>query len=104
MRVVVCRPKLKLSGSTMSDEFGIQFDDVEQAPPAVRLRPDSNKHFAVAPVFEPQADELPIFVDLDALIDMEEHALSDTRVELGGVMLGGQYEEDRKSTRLNSSH
>lgn len=77
----------------MSDEFGIQFGDVEQAPPAVRLRPDSNKHFAVAPVFEPQADELPIFVDLDALIDMEEHALSDTRVELGGVMLGGQYED-----------
>ena len=40
---------------------------------------------------EPREDELPIFVDLDVLADMEQHALSDTSVELGGVLLGGRY-------------
>jgi proteasome lid subunit RPN8/RPN11 len=35
-------------------------------------------------------DELLIFADLDVVRDMEAHALSNTRVELGGVMLGHQ--------------
>jgi proteasome lid subunit RPN8/RPN11 len=37
---------------------------------------------------------LPVFVDLDAMQDMEDHALSDTGVELGGVMLGGQHRDE----------
>ena len=72
----------------------IEFGELEEAQPEVRLRPDENKHFAIAPIFEPDSEELPIFVDLDSLADMEEHALTDTSVELGGVMLGGQYEDE----------
>ena len=79
----------------MTNDLDIQFGELEEAKPEVRLRPDANKHFAVAPVYSPSKGELPIFVDLDALRDMEEHALSDTSVELGGVMLGGQYEDDQ---------
>jgi proteasome lid subunit RPN8/RPN11 len=78
----------------MSNDLDIQFGDLEEAQPEVRLRPDGNKHFAVAPVYSPGEHELPVFVDLDAMRDMEEHALDDTGVELGGVMLGGQYEDD----------
>ncbi len=73
----------------------IEFGDLEETRPEVRLRPDENKHYAVVPVFEPTDDDLPIFVDLDSLADMEEHALTDTSVELGGVMLGGQYEDEQ---------
>ncbi|MBP89026.1 MAG: hypothetical protein CMJ64_20315 [Planctomycetaceae bacterium] len=79
---------------TTDDSLDIQFGDVEETTPEVRLRPDANKHFAVAAVHLPRDGELPIFVDLDAMRDMEEHALSDTSVELGGVMLGGQYEDE----------
>lgn len=78
----------------MSNDLDIQFGELEEAQPEVRLRPDGNKHFAVAPVYSPNGRDLPVFVDLDAMRDMEEHALEDTRVELGGVMLGGQYEDD----------
>ena len=79
----------------MSNDLDIQFGELEEAQPEVRLRPDWNKHFAVAPVYSPSERELPVFVDLDAMRDMEEHALEDTGVELGGVMLGGQYEDDQ---------
>jgi proteasome lid subunit RPN8/RPN11 len=70
----------------MDDE--IQFGEVEQASPQTSLRPDRNKHFAVAAYGSPEDRDLPIFVDLDVLQDMEDHALSDTSVELGGVLLG----------------
>ena len=80
----------------MTNDLDIQFGDLEEATPEVRLRPDGNKHFCVVPVYSPsEENELPIFVDLDAMRDMEDHALSDTGVELGGVMLGGQYEDER---------
>jgi proteasome lid subunit RPN8/RPN11 len=76
----------------MSDE--IQFGELEEAVPDRKLRPDQNKQFSVVAIGEPSAHDLPIFVDLDVALDMERHALSDTSVELGGVMLGGQYEDD----------
>ena len=66
----------------------IQFGEVEEASPQTNLRPDRNKHYAVVPYGSPDDRDLPIFVDLDVLADMEEHALSDTSVELGGVLLG----------------
>jgi proteasome lid subunit RPN8/RPN11 len=69
----------------------IEFGAVEHAAPQRALRPDEDRHFAVVPYGEPRDDELPIFVDLDVLVEMEQHALSDTLVELGGVLLGGRY-------------
>lgn len=72
----------------------MQFGDVEEAGPDVQLRPDQNRHYAVVPVHSPEDSDLPIFVDIDVMQDMESHALTDTSVELGGVMLGGQFEDD----------
>lgn len=72
----------------------IHFGDLEESTPATRLRPDRNKQFAVAAIGAPVDSDLPVFVDLDVMIEMEEHALEDTSVELGGVMLGGQYHDD----------
>ena len=54
---------------------GIHFGEVEEASPQASLRPDRNKHFAVVEYEAPADRDLPIFVDLDVLHDMEEHAL-----------------------------
>jgi proteasome lid subunit RPN8/RPN11 len=71
----------------------IQFGDLEEQAPEPKLRPDQNKHYAVVAYDSPQETELPVFVDVDVVRDMEAHALSDTSVELGGVLLGGQYHD-----------
>jgi len=86
----------------MNDE--IQFGDVEQQPPRVRRRPDQDRHFAAARVGTtpgtqaPHGDasdtELPIFVDLDTMREMEDHARTDPTTELGGVLLGGTFEDE----------
>jgi proteasome lid subunit RPN8/RPN11 len=73
----------------------IEFGEVEQPRPKRGIRPDAHPHYAVAQCGAVGPNDLPIYVDLDAMIDMEEHALSDDTVELGGVMLGGQYEDDQ---------
>ena len=72
----------------------IQFGDLEESEPQCALRPDQDAHFATAMVGNVGDDELLIFVDLDVQRDMEAHALSNTRVELGGVMLGRQLIDD----------
>lgn len=84
----------------MSSE--IQFGELEHSKPRVGTRPDRDAHFAVLPVGPiglPDSDDAPeddllIFVDLDVMRDMEAHAASDTRVELGGVMLGKQLVDE----------
>ncbi len=76
----------------MDAEF--EFGELEQQEPATLRPPSCNKHFAVAACGSPSDDDLPMYVDLDAMRDMELHALSDTNVELGGVLLGGQYVDE----------
>jgi proteasome lid subunit RPN8/RPN11 len=76
-------------------DLDIQFGDLEEAQPEAHLRPDRNKHFAVVPYESPEEGDLPIFVDLDVMRDIESHAVSDTSVELGGVLLGGQHQDDQ---------
>jgi len=72
----------------MSSE--IQFGDLEQSEPQQAVRPDRDAHYSVSAVGQLHADQLPIFVDLDVMRDMEAHAQTNTNVELGGVMLGKQ--------------
>ena len=70
--------------------MNIEFGQVNESQPEHELRPDRNAQFATCIVGEVGPNDLPIFVDLDVMRDMEAHALTDTRVELGGVMLGQQ--------------
>ena len=72
----------------MSSE--IQFGDIEQNEPQKAVRPDRDAHFCIAAVGDIDPNDLPIYVDLDVMRDMEAHAHTNTRVELGGVMLGRQ--------------
>lgn len=77
------------------DEEEIQFGDVQFDQPDVSVRPDQDDHFAVAVCGQLPEMDLPIFVDLDVMRDMEAHAQSDKTVELGGVLLGRQSIDDQ---------
>ncbi|NLX55846.1 MAG: hypothetical protein GXY58_12085 [Planctomycetaceae bacterium] len=73
----------------------IQFGELEETPRQQQLRPDQNRHFAVVACQNPAAGDLPIYVDIDVLRDVEAHAASNLEAELGGVLLGGQYQDDK---------
>jgi proteasome lid subunit RPN8/RPN11 len=73
----------------------IRFGELEVSPRQRRLRPDQNRHCAVVSCQTPSQDDLPIYVDMDVLREIDRHALSNMDAELGGVLLGGQYEDDQ---------
>ena len=77
----------------MDDE--IRFGELEEVSRGKRMRPDQNRHLPSCPARRRVAADLPIYVDVDVLRDMEAHALSNPDVELGGVLLGGQYEDEQ---------
>ena len=82
----------EVSVSSMDDE--IHFGELEESAPQRQLRPDQNRHYAVVAYATPSGNDLPIYVDMDVVREMEAHALSNTNVELGGVLLGGHYEDE----------
>lgn len=73
-----------------SDEF--VFGEVQSvADSQLATSPKDNGHWAVCPViYRPSSRTLPteVFLDLDTMLDMQEHAAEDTSVELGGILLG----------------
>jgi len=72
----------------------IEFGDIQNRESVRRLRPDRDGQFAVVAVGQPQPSDLPIYVDLDVMRDMEAHAATNTNVELGGVLLGWQAKDE----------
>ncbi len=72
------------------DEF--VFGEVQSVTDAqLTTSPKDNGHWAVCPViYRPSSHTLPteVFLDLDTMLDMQEHAAEDTSVELGGILLG----------------
>lgn len=73
----------------------IHFGQVEQPQPERRRRPDHDRQFESVGCGQMDDVELPIFVDLDVMRDMEGHARTNTQVELGGVLLGGKYVDEQ---------
>jgi len=84
------------SDSEQPDDGGVHFGAVREATPVARRRPDRDLHYAVSPVGQPAANDLPIFVEVDAWRELIEHARGDTTVELGGVLLGGVFLDERQ--------
>ncbi|MCE2791866.1 MAG: hypothetical protein LW697_05355 [Blastopirellula sp.] len=88
----------QLGGNALASEPDaepeIEFGDVQARPSLQRLRPDRDGQFAVVAIGTPGSTDLPIFVDLDVMRDMEAHALTNTDVELGGVLLGWQAKDE----------
>jgi proteasome lid subunit RPN8/RPN11 len=66
----------------------ITFGDVRVREPERHVRPDRDRRFACVAYEVPGAADLPIFLDRRAADAIERHALSDTSVELGGILLG----------------
>jgi proteasome lid subunit RPN8/RPN11 len=66
----------------------IIFGEMSVREPERRQRPDCDRRFACVAYEVPGPDDLPIFLDRRAADTIERHALSDTNVELGGILLG----------------
>jgi proteasome lid subunit RPN8/RPN11 len=77
------------------NEGDIQFGEIEQRPIETAGRPDQDRDVAVCPYGSPDPDQMRIFVSFDAFAEMETHAHSDPAVELGGVLVGKQYKDER---------
>jgi proteasome lid subunit RPN8/RPN11 len=66
----------------------ITFGEMSVREPERRQRPDRDRKFACLAYEVPGLADLPIFLDRRAADAIERHALSDTSVELGGILLG----------------
>ncbi len=66
----------------------ITFGEMTMREPEMRQRPDRDRRFASVAYEVPGTGDLPIFLDRRAADLIERHALSDTSVELGGILLG----------------
>jgi proteasome lid subunit RPN8/RPN11 len=71
----------------------ITFGEIKVREPERRVRPDHDRRFACLAYEVPGAADLPIFLDRRAADAIERHALSDTSVELGGILLGKECVE-----------
>jgi proteasome lid subunit RPN8/RPN11 len=66
----------------------ITFGEMNLRQPERRHRPDHDRKFVALAYEVPGPDDLPIFLDSRAADAIERHALADTAVELGGILLG----------------
>ena len=72
----------------------IVFDEVKYREPERRRRPDRDRRWASLAYEVPGPADLPIFLDRLAADAIERHALRDTTVELGGILLGKECLDD----------
>ena len=70
----------------------MEFGEVELRPLEKKNEPSRDRSYATQMVGAVSTTDLPIFVDKAACEDIETHAREDTDNEVGGVLLGKQYE------------
>ena len=73
----------------------IIFDEIKYREPVRARRPDRDPARACIAYQVPRPDDLPIFLDRRPADAVERHALRDTSVELGGVLLGRECVDDQ---------
>jgi proteasome lid subunit RPN8/RPN11 len=73
----------------------IVFDEVRFREPQRARRPDRDRRFACLAYEVPGPDDLPVFLDHKAADAIERHALRDTSVELGGILLGKECVDEQ---------
>ena len=71
------------------------FDEIRYREPTRMRRPDRDRRWACLCYELPGADDLPIFLDHKAADAIERHALRDTSVELGGILIGKECVDDQ---------
>lgn len=69
-------------------EGEIIFGELTYREPARLRPPDREGNCAAIAYGKPNADDMPIYIDQATADMIERHALSDTSVELGGILLG----------------
>ena len=72
----------------------IVFDDVKYREPERRRPPDRDRRWACVAYEVPGPGDLPVFLDRRPADAIERHALRDTSVELGGILLGRECVDD----------
>ncbi len=75
------------------NDDGMDFGEVVFREPGPVVRPDRDTEFACLAYRKPEAADLPVFFDRLAADQIERHALSDTSVELGGILLGKECQD-----------
>jgi proteasome lid subunit RPN8/RPN11 len=75
-------------------EDGIVFDELKYREPERLRRPDRDRRWACLAYEVPGPDDLPVFLDRRTADAIERHALRDTSVELGGILLGKECLDD----------
>jgi proteasome lid subunit RPN8/RPN11 len=73
----------------------IVFSDISYREPKRLRRPDRDRAFAAIAYELPGPEDLPIFLDRKTADAIERHALRDTDVELGGILLGRECVDDQ---------
>ena len=73
----------------------IVFEEMKFREPKRARRPDRDRRWACLAYEVPRAEDLPIFLDRKTADAIERHALRDTSVELGGIMLGHECVDDQ---------
>jgi proteasome lid subunit RPN8/RPN11 len=73
----------------------IVFDEMRYREPERTCRPDRDRRYACLAYELPGHDDLPIFLDRRTADAIERHALRDTSVELGGILLGKECLDDK---------
>ena len=71
------------------------FDDVKYREPERRCRPDRDRRWACLAYGLPGVIDLPIYLDRETADLIERHALRDTSVELGGILLGKECLDEK---------
>ncbi len=76
----------------------IQFGEIRYREPVRLRRPDRDRQWACVAYEVPGADDLPVFLERGTADAIERHALRDTSVELGGILLGKECVDDQTGT------
>jgi proteasome lid subunit RPN8/RPN11 len=84
------------AGPVSGDEM--VFEEIKYREPVRLLRPDRDKRYACLSYHVPAQADLPIFIDYRTADAIERHALSDTSVELGGILLGKECLDETAGT------
>ncbi len=71
------------------------FEEVRFREPKKARRPDRDRRWACLAYEIPRPEDLPIFLDRKTADTIERHALRDTSVELGGILLGHECLDDQ---------
>src|SRR5262245_12284030 len=74
------------------------FDEIKYREPVRLLRPDRDRRWACLSYHVPAPGDLPIFIDHRTADAIERDALSDTSVELGGILLGKECVDEATNT------